>query len=563
MLDENTAGQQVAHWAHGSPRVSIYMRVSTNRQAESDLSIPDQRRQLNAYAAAHGWNVVSEFVDAGLSATDDRRPAFRDMMERATGSEHPFDVILVHSFSRFYRDNLYSEWYIRKLRKANVRVISITQPSSDDPAGNLIRNVISLFDAHQSLENGKHVLRSMKENARQGFYNGSPLPLGYTTEFVERRGSKDKKKIVVDPVEAELVRVVFDLYTKGDGKSGSLGVKEIVSRLNRNGFRTRRGNLFGVSGIHNLLQNRIYIGEYTFNRTCSKTKKTKDVSEHICIEVDPIISRSQFDDVQSLLKKRSPRVTAPRETTGPILLTGLAKCAVCGGGMTLRTGTARNGTVHRYYTCSTCARSGKTACRGRSIRMDKLDELIVEHLSERLFTEERVAEILSQLSERRSVRAAEVDRRISSLKNQLDTAEEKLRRLYAMVENGIAELDDILRDRIKALQNERDLAKEALARAQATACSEIVITQDMIKRFAEAMRMHIRSGEIPFRKAYLKAVIDRIDVDTNVIRITGSKDTLERAVQSDPENLPATVRSSVPKWRALREVALFSQDVEK
>ena len=49
--------------------------------------------------------------------------------------------------------------------------------------------------------------------------------------------------------------------------------------------------------------------------------------------------------------------------------------------------------------------------------------------------------------------------------------------------------------------------------------------------------MHIRSGEIPFRKAYLKAVIDRIDVDTNVIRITGSKDTLERVVQSDPENL--------------------------
>ena len=306
MFEESSAGQQIESWAHESPRVCIYMRVSTNRQAESDLSIPDQRRQLNAYAAAHGWNVVSEFVDAGLSATDDRRPAFRDMMERATDSEHPFDVILVHSFSRFYRDNLYSEWYIRKLRKADVRVISITQPSSDDPAGNLIRNVISLFDAHQSLENGKHVLRSMKENARQGFYNGSPLPLGYTTEFVERRGNKDKKKIVVDPVEAELVRVIFGLYTKGDGKTGSLGVKEIVSWLNRSGFRTRRGNLFGVSGIHNLLQNKIYIGEYTFNKICSKTKKPKDVSEHICIEVDPIISRSQFDDVQRLLRNRTP-----------------------------------------------------------------------------------------------------------------------------------------------------------------------------------------------------------------------------------------------------------------
>ena len=176
--------------------------------------------------------------------------------------------------------------------------------------------------------------------------------------------------------------------------------------------------------------------------------------------------------------------------------------------------------------------------------MDKLDELVVEHLSELLFAEQRVAEILSQLSQRRVARSAEVDRRTSSLKNQLDAADEKLRRLYAMVENGIADLDDILRDRIKALQKERDLAKEALARAQATACSEIVITQDMIKRFAEAMHMHIRSGEIPLRKAYLKAVVDRIEVETNVIRIAGIKDTLERAVQSDPENLPAAVRSS-------------------
>ena len=65
--------------------------------------------------------------------------------------------------------------------------------------------------------------------------------------------------------------------------------------------------------------------------------------------------------------------------------------------------------------------------------------------------------------------------------------------------------------------------------------------------------MHIRSGEIPLRKAYLKAVVDRIQVDTNVIRITGIKDTLEQAVQSDPENLPAAVRSSVPKWRARKD----------
>ena len=66
----------------------------------------------------------------------------------------------------------------------------------------------------------------------------------------------------------------------------------------------------------------------------------------------------------------------PRVVSGPILLTGLAYCATCSGAMTLRIGTSKTGKVHKYYTCSTCARQGKKVCRGRSIKMDKLDDLV-------------------------------------------------------------------------------------------------------------------------------------------------------------------------------------------
>ncbi|WP_454650968.1 zinc ribbon domain-containing protein [Bradyrhizobium liaoningense] len=73
-------------------------------------------------------------------------------------------------------------------------------------------------------------------------------------------------------------------------------------------------------------------------------------------------------------------MAAPRVTTGPILLTGLAVCATCEGAMTLRTGTSKTGRVHRYYSRSTCSRKGKTVCKGRSVRMEKLDELVTTHL---------------------------------------------------------------------------------------------------------------------------------------------------------------------------------------
>ena len=57
-------------------KVALYLRVSTARQAEKDLSIPDQRQQAIAYCKAKGWQVVVEYVEPGASATDDKRPIF-------------------------------------------------------------------------------------------------------------------------------------------------------------------------------------------------------------------------------------------------------------------------------------------------------------------------------------------------------------------------------------------------------------------------------------------------------------------------------------------------------
>lgn len=150
---------------------AIYLRVSTGRQAESALSIPDQRLQVRRFCEAHGWTVVEEFVDAGLSGTDENRPAFQRLLEIATCEGSPFDVVVVHSFSRFARDHFKLEFEVRRLRRHGVRLISITQELDDDPMGEMVRQVFAVFDEYQSKENGKHTLRAMQENARQGFWN--------------------------------------------------------------------------------------------------------------------------------------------------------------------------------------------------------------------------------------------------------------------------------------------------------------------------------------------------------------------------------------------------------
>jgi len=83
------------HESAGPLRVCAYLRVSTGRQAESDLSIPDQRRQIAAFCSQKNWSLVTEYVEPGASATDDARPVFQAMIERATDTDKPFDVHLM------------------------------------------------------------------------------------------------------------------------------------------------------------------------------------------------------------------------------------------------------------------------------------------------------------------------------------------------------------------------------------------------------------------------------------------------------------------------------------
>jgi site-specific DNA recombinase len=228
-------------------RAALYLRVSSARQAEHDVSIPDQKRQREVCCAARGYQVVETYVEAGASATNDRRPELQRMIEAGTSKPAPFDIVIVHSFSRLFRDHFELEFYVLKLAKNGVRLVSITQEMGDDPMHVMMQQIMALFDEYQSKEYAKHVLRALKANARQGFWNGSLPPIGYRVVAAEQRGAKVKKKLEIDPLHAETVRLVYRLALEGDGASGPMGVKNIAAYLNRHRTFTRDGGRW-VSG---------------------------------------------------------------------------------------------------------------------------------------------------------------------------------------------------------------------------------------------------------------------------------------------------------------------------
>jgi hypothetical protein len=109
--------------------------ISTTRQAEADLSIPNQLGQAKGWCARQGHQLVREYIEAGASGTDETRPTFSEMLADAKAQPRPFDVIVVHNFSRFARDNLTYAIAKQGPKKAGIAIQSISQPLNDDPTG--------------------------------------------------------------------------------------------------------------------------------------------------------------------------------------------------------------------------------------------------------------------------------------------------------------------------------------------------------------------------------------------------------------------------------------------
>jgi site-specific DNA recombinase len=220
--------------------------------------------------------------------------------------------------------------------------------------------------------------------------------------------------------------------------------------------------------------------------------------------------------------------------------------------MTLRT--SGKGEQYRYYTCCTAARQGKTGCKGRTVPMDMPDALIGSYLEDRLLAPDRLKELLAGLLKRREEHVERQKGRIADLKKQAADAEAKLTRLYEAIENGLAALDDAnLKGRIAELRRIRDAARADTERAEAGDRRAPEITPDILSRFAEAARRRIKTDDGSFRRHHLQALLQRVEVGMDEIRIKGSKiQLLRELVASDGkrgvEASGPEVRIFVPKW---------------
>ncbi len=524
-----------------------YIRVSTQRQAEGGISLANQEERLNAHYGQRGIELVDVYRDGGLSGTTDNRPGLQALFEHALRPGSGITEIGVYSFSRLFRDHYLLEHYRRKLKRAGVRIVAITQDVGQDAEGDLVRSVLSNFDEYQSRQTAKFTRDTMKRNAEAGFWNGAIPPFGYTTQIAEMRGPKAKKRLVIEPSEALQVQQIFRMKRVGIGQ-GPMGYKKIVCHLNASGA-TLRGRKWHVSNVRDILTRSTYRGKHLYGVHDTRNGIKRPEEEWQEIDAPVIIPEPEWLEVQAGIARNARHITAPTFVSGPTMLAGIAKCGhpECGNALTIATG---KGGRYRYYRCSRNLRRGETACQGTSIRDEKLESIVIEAMAERLFRPDRLQQLLANLLDDSSAAVRERQAHLKALRTERTRVEGAIQNMFDFIEQGIVSPRDADFTARLATQRTRraDLEQEILLVERQLSAADRRVTPEAIDRLGEVILTKLRSTDPTARQGYARRFIAKVVVAPNAITITGPIKPLEIAANGVSDQQALMVPSLDREW---------------
>ena len=281
-------------------KVAIYARVSTEHEAQIN-ALENQIQYYNNILAQHPeWELVGRYVDEGITGTSvKKRKNFLRMMEDAKNGM--FSLILTREVSRFARNTVDTLQETRKLKSYGVEVYFTEDNirTSDDTDGELRLTLMATLAQNESKKTSVRVKAGQKISFENGVLYGNRNILGY-----DRVG----RELVVNPEQAETVKMIFNMYHDG------MGCKQIAYELEKRGRITSTGLTHWQPGtISRLLRNSFYCGKIVYRKqyvpNYLEQKKINNYDEVEKIEImgkhEPIISEELFNDCQRRLDAKT------------------------------------------------------------------------------------------------------------------------------------------------------------------------------------------------------------------------------------------------------------------
>lgn len=457
----------------------IYARYSPGPN-QTEASIEGQLKECYEFAKKNEYTVIEEYIDRKKTGTTDDRPNFQRMIDDS--SRKHFQIILVYQLDRFARNRYDSATSKHKLKKNGVKVLSVRENISDDASGILVESILEGMAEYYSAELSQKIRRGMDLNGEKCLSTGGNIALGYKLEQIDLTDEKSKKKLVIDEKTAPLVRRIFQMYADG------MSVTQITEQLNVEGYKTSRGVPFNKNSLRTMLQNKRYIGIYTYKGT-----EKPD-------QIPRIIENDLFEKVQNIMNKNR-KAPARAKAKVEYLLTTKLFCGHCKEMMTGFSGTAKSEKVYRYYTCNGAK---KKICKKKMVGKDYIEDLVVNECR-KLLTDKNIAKIAQEVV---AVCEAEKDTtNLRRLKNELLENERKHKNLMdAIMECDDSSLRKSLYLKAPEMEQERARIEKEISLEEK---NYPTLTVSKIKFFLTALKKG-NINDMKYRKTLISVFINKI-----------------------------------------------------
>ena len=422
--------------------VAIYARYSSDNQREE--SITAQIRAMEIFSQDNGYNIIATYTDEARSATTDNRPGFLRMVKDSAKGH--FQAVLVHKLDRFSRDRYDSAYYKRELRKNGVVLISVLERLDDSPESIILEGLLKAMAEYYSRNLAREVMKGMTETALQGKHVGGIPPLGYDVG--------EDKRYIINEVEADAVRLIFNMYASGRGYS------PIIDELNRRGYKTKTGRSYGKNSLHDILCNEKYIGNFVFNRSASKdinnrhnSHTFKDEKGIIRLEgkLPAIIERPLWERVRAKMENNKHARGANKAKT-VYILSGHIFCGKCGGAMVGKAMTGgRNKARYSYYECA--RRKQTRDCDKKPINKDKIEQYVIGYLYDKMFSPNSRVRLVEQISLLSSENRQRIPADLKQYRKQLSEVEVEIKNIVDAIAAGM--FHDSMKDRMTDLEAQK------------------------------------------------------------------------------------------------------------
>ena len=463
----------------------VYARYSSHSQTEQ--SIEGQISAARKFASEKNYKIIHEYVDRAKTGTNDNREEFQKMLKDS--AKRKFTVIIVWKVDRFGRNREEITFNKYKVKKNGVRVEYIAENITPGPEGVILESVLEGMAEYYSLQLSQNVSRGYVESAKKRHVIGMP-PLGYV------KGDDKKYKIV--PEEAEIVRLIYQLYLEGNSQA------DIIRILNSRHIKNKRGSEFKTHNLNTILNDDRYIGNYRFKG---------EILEENCIP--EIISRDVFYEAKKASKKHL-NMNANNWNYSEYKLSDKLFCGKCHSKMKGSSGYGKMGTKYMYYVCPNC---GKTR-----IRADKLDEKVLTYVYSVLDNSEILEEIADKVY-RYHFENDETKAEIARIDGLLADNERRTTNILKSIESGLDY--KLCKGRLSELEAEKD--ELIRLKADIELKNPVEVTKDLIYFFLLKFRDNKKDSVI------IESLVDKIVISGSEAEIslslvdTGSKATCSTA----------------------------------